>query len=80
VIDWPTVAAIAGQFLVGFGIDRGGLEAIDKAAPPHVDVVRQLVFDGVSGDQVATLESFVSRVLSRLEGRGDEASEERASS
>ena len=43
-----------------------GREAIEKAAPGHVDLVRRLVFDGLSEEQVAMLESFVSRVLSRL--------------
>jgi hypothetical protein len=31
-----------------------------------VDTVRRLVFDGLSGEQVAMLETFVGRVLSRL--------------
>ena len=44
-----------------------GRDAIEQAAPPHVALVRQLVFDGLSGDEVAMLESFVSRVLSRLD-------------
>jgi DNA-binding MarR family transcriptional regulator len=61
-----------GAFVV---LTQAGRGAIDKAAPPHVDLVRQLVFDGLSGEQVATLESFVSRVLSRLETRGDGAPE-----
>src|SRR3954464_7616186 len=43
-----------------------GREAIEKAAPGHVDTVRQLVFDGLSEEQVAMLETFVSRVLARL--------------
>jgi hypothetical protein len=33
-----------------------------------VALVRQLVFDGLSAEQVASLESFVRRVLSRLTG------------
>jgi DNA-binding MarR family transcriptional regulator len=43
-----------------------GGDAIEKAAPAHVATVRRLVFDGLSKDQVAMLESFVTRVLSRL--------------
>jgi hypothetical protein len=31
-----------------------------------VDLVRRLVFDGLSEQQVAMLESFVTQVLSRL--------------
>src|SRR3954452_7871065 len=47
-------------------LTEAGREAIEKAAPGHVDTVRRLVFDGLSGEQVAMLETFVSRVLSRL--------------
>jgi DNA-binding MarR family transcriptional regulator len=44
-----------------------GRDAIEKAAPGHVDTVRRLVFDGLSKEQVAMLETFVGRVLSRLD-------------
>jgi DNA-binding MarR family transcriptional regulator len=53
-----------GAFVV---LTAAGRDAIEKAAPEHVDTVRQLVFDGLSKEQVTTLESFVSRVLSRLD-------------
>ena len=53
-----------GAFVV---LTDAGRDAIEKAAPGHVDTVRRLVFDGLSGEQVTTLESFVSRVLSRLD-------------
>ncbi len=43
-----------------------GRDAIEKAAPAHVALVRQLVFDGMSAEQVAMFESFVTGVLSRL--------------
>jgi DNA-binding MarR family transcriptional regulator len=52
-----------GAFVV---LTDAGREAIEKAAPGHVDTVRRLVFDGLSGEQVAMLETFVGRVLSRL--------------
>jgi DNA-binding MarR family transcriptional regulator len=52
-----------GAFVV---LTDAGRDAIDKAAPGHVDTVRQLVFDGLSEEQVAMLESFVGRVLARL--------------
>src|SRR3954462_7846393 len=52
-----------GAFVV---LTDAGRDAIEKAAPPHVDAVRRLVFDGLSGEQVAMLEAFVGRVLSRL--------------
>jgi DNA-binding MarR family transcriptional regulator len=53
-----------GAFVV---LTDAGRDAIEKAAPPHVETVRRLVFDGLSKEQVATLESFVGRVLSRLD-------------
>jgi DNA-binding MarR family transcriptional regulator len=53
-----------GAFVV---LTDDGRDAIEKAAPGHVDTVRRLVFDGLSKTQVATLESVVSRVLSRLD-------------
>jgi DNA-binding MarR family transcriptional regulator len=59
-----------GAFVV---LTDAGRAAIEKAAPCHVDTVRRLVFDGLSGEQVAMLESFVSRVLSRLERDGEPA-------
>src|SRR3954469_21028245 len=54
-----------GAFVV---LTDAGQDAIEKAAPEHVALVRQLVFDGLSAEQVVTLESFVTRVLSRLTG------------
>ena len=53
-----------GAFVV---LTDAGRDAIEKAAPGHVDTVRRLVFDGMSEEQVAALESFVTRVLSRLD-------------
>jgi DNA-binding MarR family transcriptional regulator len=52
-----------GAFVV---LTDAGRDAIEKAAPGHVDTVRRLVFDGLSEEQVAMLETFVGRVLSRL--------------
>ena len=52
-----------GAFVV---LTDAGREAIEKAAPGHVDTVRQLVFDGLSEEQIAMLESFARRVLVRL--------------
>src|SRR3954453_3728950 len=53
-----------GAFVV---LTDAGRDAIEKAAPPHVDTARRLVFDGLSGEQIAMLEAFVTRVLSRLD-------------
>ena len=58
-----------GAFVV---LTDAGRDAIEKAAPCHVDLVRRLVFDGLSEEQVAMLESFVSRVLFRLAEPGSE--------
>jgi DNA-binding MarR family transcriptional regulator len=52
-----------GAFVV---LTDAGRQAIEKAAPGHVDTVRQLVFDGLSEEQIAMLESFARRVLVRL--------------
>jgi DNA-binding MarR family transcriptional regulator len=53
-----------GAFVV---LTDAGREAIERAAPPHVALVRQLVFDGLSKEQVAMLESTVDEVVSRLD-------------
>ena len=58
-----------GAFVV---LTDAGRDAIEKAAPGHVDLVRRLVFDGLSEEEVAALESFVGRVLSRLAEPGSE--------
>jgi DNA-binding MarR family transcriptional regulator len=52
-----------GAFVVLTGAGRS---AIEKAAPTHVATVRQLVFDGLSAEQVVSLESTVNEILSRL--------------
>lgn len=53
-----------GAFVVLTGAGR---DAIEQAAPGHVDTVRRLVFDGLSDEQIAMLESLVTRVLSRMD-------------
>jgi DNA-binding MarR family transcriptional regulator len=53
-----------GAFVV---LTDAGRNAIETAAPGHVDTVRRLVFDGLSSDQVETLESFVTQVLARMQ-------------
>jgi len=52
-----------GAFAVLTGAGRA---AIERAAPAHVETVRQLVFDGLSRDQLATLTAITSGVLERL--------------
>jgi DNA-binding MarR family transcriptional regulator len=53
-----------GAFVVLTGVGRA---AIERAAPAHVQTVRQLVFDGLSRDQLAALTAITSRVLDRLQ-------------
>jgi DNA-binding MarR family transcriptional regulator len=43
-----------------------GRAAIERAAPAHVELVRQLVFDGLSHDQLAALTEVATLVLDRL--------------
>jgi DNA-binding MarR family transcriptional regulator len=59
-----------GAFVV---LTAAGQEAIEKAAPAHVAAVRQLVFDGLTKQQVAMLESTVNEVLSRLDAAQESA-------
>jgi DNA-binding MarR family transcriptional regulator len=57
-----------GAFVV---LTTAGRSAIEKAAPAHVATVRQLVFDGLSAEQVVGLESTVDEILSRLDDSAD---------
>src|SRR3954469_5682298 len=45
-----------GAFIV---LTEAGRDAIERAAPAHVDAVRRLVFEGLSKDRVATLQATV---------------------
>jgi DNA-binding MarR family transcriptional regulator len=47
-------------------LTQAGRAAIERAAPAHVETVRQLVFDGLTRDQLTTLTEVTSRVLDRL--------------
>ncbi len=53
-----------GAFVV---LTDAGRAAIERAAPAHVETVRELVFDGLSRDQLAALTAITSRVLDRLQ-------------
>ena len=44
-----------------------GRAAIEQAAPAHVDAVRRLVFEGLSEEQVASLQRLTDAVLRRLD-------------
>jgi DNA-binding MarR family transcriptional regulator len=47
-------------------LTEAGRAAIERAAPAHAETVRQLVFDGLSRDQLAALTAITSDVLERL--------------
>jgi len=47
-------------------LTTAGRAAIERAAPAHVEQVRQLVFDELSHEQVSVLTEITTRVLDRL--------------
>ncbi len=53
-----------GAFIV---LTPTGRDAIERAAPAHVNTVRDLVFDQVTAEQVTTMHSIAERVLARLD-------------
>jgi hypothetical protein len=65
--ECPTDAR--GAFVV---LTEAGRAAIERAAPAHVEMVRQLVFDGLSRDQLSALTAVSDRVLDRLQGADDD--------
>jgi DNA-binding MarR family transcriptional regulator len=65
--ECPTDAR--GAFVV---LTEAGRAAIERAAPAHVEMVRQLVFDGLSRDQLSALTAVSDRVLDRLRGADDD--------
>ena len=46
-----------------------GRAAIEAAAPAHVELVRDLFFEGASREQVLALGDFTERVLARIGSR-----------
>ena len=48
-------------------LTAAGRAAIERAAPAHVEQVRQLVFDGLSHDQLTALTEVTTLVLDQLE-------------
>ena len=66
--ECPTDAR--GAFAV---LTEAGRAAIERAAPAHVEMVRQLVFDGLSHDQLAALTAVTAGVLDRLQAPADNA-------
>ncbi len=48
-------------------ITPSGRTAIEKAAPGHVETVRTLVFDSLTGDDVSSLATLVDKLLAGLD-------------
>jgi DNA-binding MarR family transcriptional regulator len=57
-----------GAFVV---LTDAGRQAITAAAPSHVDTVRRLFFDGLTRDQVTTLQQVSKQVLDQLDAAVD---------
>ncbi|GAA2108413.1 MarR family winged helix-turn-helix transcriptional regulator [Actinomadura alba] len=53
-----------GAFVV---LTPAGRQAIEQAAPQHVETVRDLLFDQLTAEQVDTLHTIAERVLTRLQ-------------
>ncbi|WP_299051354.1 MarR family transcriptional regulator [uncultured Nocardioides sp.] len=49
------------------GVTAAGRQAIEAAAPGHVQEVRSLLFDGLSDTELEVLDTVLTRVVSRLE-------------
>jgi DNA-binding MarR family transcriptional regulator len=58
-----------GAFIV---ITPAGRKAIEEAAPLHVATVRRLFFDGLTPEQLETLEKISDQVLARLTAEAGE--------
>lgn len=65
-----------GAFVV---LTAEGGRAIERAAPSHVDAVRELVFDGLDADQVDALARIADTVLERVRADGGPAGPVQAS-
>jgi DNA-binding MarR family transcriptional regulator len=57
-----------GAFIV---LTPEGREAIEQAAPQHVETVQRLFFDGLTEDQARVLATISDRVLTRLAAEDD---------
>jgi len=55
-----------GAFVV---LGDAGREAIERAAPAHVETVQSLVFDGLDAEQVEALADIAEDVLGRIDAR-----------
>ncbi|GGR73615.1 MarR family winged helix-turn-helix transcriptional regulator [Nocardioides luteus] len=53
-----------------------GLEAIEAAAPEHVKLIRQVLFDAFTPEEVASLTKLYQGVLERLAAPAEAAEED----
>ncbi len=53
-----------GAFVV---LSASGRNAVETAAPAHLDTICRVVFDGLTGEQVAALTEIAEQVLQRLD-------------
>jgi DNA-binding MarR family transcriptional regulator len=53
-----------GAFIV---LTERGRAAVERAAPRHVESVRQYLFDGLTDEQVGTLQTIADAVIDRLD-------------
>ncbi|WP_214402209.1 MarR family winged helix-turn-helix transcriptional regulator [Pseudonocardia lacus] len=53
-------------------VTAAGRAAIERAAPGHVRAVRRLVFDALTGEEVARLDATIDALLARIDGVGAE--------
>lgn len=58
------VADRRGAYIV---LTDAGQHSIEAAAPRHVETVRELVFDGLTSEEMGALHTIASRILTRLE-------------
>ena len=52
------------------GLTDAGFAVLERAAPGHVETVRQLVFDGLTPEQVGQLHTLMGHVVGRIEAAG----------
>ena len=67
VVRDDCVADRRGAYIV---LTPAGRQAIEAAAPRHVETVRELVFDGLTDDDVDALRAIAERILARLDAAG----------
>ena len=51
-------------------LTEGGWRVLERAAPGHVEGVRDLVFEGLSAEEVAQLERIAARISGNIEQSG----------